>query len=90
MMGFTFFVQEGKAYNRNYDSASHTDEFTLSSLRMHGAFSNFLFLKNLYDFGEIEVDASTAKILSLTSSAYAERLDARFGLSPHGSALPTL
>lgn len=80
LMGFSFFVQEGKAYNRNYESASHTDDFTLNSLRTHGAFSNFLFLKNLFHFGFIEADDATARILSLSSSEYAERLDIRFGL----------
>ncbi len=81
LAGFSFFVQDGQAYNSNYDSASHNDEFTLNSLRMHGAFSNFLFLKNLFQFGLIEADTATAEILSLPPSKYAERLDNRFGLN---------
>ena len=86
LMGFSFFVQDGNAYNSNYESASHTDDFTLNSLRAHGTFSNFLFLKNLYHFGLVQADDATARILSLSSSEYAERLDIRFGLkSPGGS-----
>ena len=86
LMGFSFFVQDGKAYNSNYESASHTDDFTLNSLRTHGAFSNFLFLKNLYHFGLIEADDATARILSLSSSEYADQLDVRFGQKGPGSA----
>lgn len=81
VMGFSFFAQDGQAYNSNYESASHTDQFTLASLRLHGAFSNFLFFRNLYHFGSIEADAKTSDILALGSREYADRLDGRFGLN---------
>lgn len=80
LMGFNFFAKEGKLYSNRYESASHPEEFLLNSLRVHGAFSNFLFLKNLYHFGLVQADEETSAILSLSASEYAKTLDSRFAV----------
>ena len=81
LTGFTFFVQSDAAYRPAYDSSRHSDDLLLESLRVHGAFSNFLFVKNLFNFNMVQADKTVAAILSLTPEKYAQKLDERF-LSP--------
>jgi hypothetical protein len=77
--GFTFFAEESVSYRADYDSARHSEKTILGSLRTHGAFSTFLFVKNLWRFGAMEVDDQMTDILSMTSQEYAAVLDDRFG-----------
>lgn len=76
--GFTFFAEQSTSYRAGYDSSRHSEELILSSLRTHGAFSTFLFVKNLWHFGAIDVDAEMAEILSMSTAEYAAVLDRRF------------
>ena len=78
LTGFSFFVQNKAAYQSSYDSSRHGETLILESLRTHGAFSNFLFVKNLFVTGVVQADAEVSKILGLSSLDYAERLDQRF------------
>ena len=78
LTGFTFFVQGDAAYKSAYDSSRHSDDLLLESLRVHGALSNFLFVKNLLNFKMVQVDEMAAEILSLTPEDYARKLDERF------------
>ena len=77
--GFTFFAEQSRSYRAGYDSSRHSEELILSSLRTHGAFSTFLFVKNLWHFGAIDVDTEMAEILSMSTADYAAVLDRRFG-----------
>lgn len=78
LTGFSFYVQEGAAFQGNYDSIRHSEEQLLLSLRLHGAFSNFLFVKNLFTFGLIDADSEVSAILRLSAEEYASKLDQRF------------
>ena len=78
LTGFTFFVQADAAYRPTYDSSQHSDKLLVTSLRAHGAVSNFLFVKNLFKFGTVQADSAVAEILNLTPEKYAEMLDKRF------------
>ena len=78
LTGFTFFAQGDAAYRPTYDSSRHSDDLLLESLRVHGAFSNFLFVKNLFNFKMVQADETVAAILSLTPEDYARELDERF------------
>lgn len=81
--GFTFYVDKGgQNYHATYDSANHTNAVLVEALRQHGAFSNFLFMKSLWQFGLITLENDVEEALSLSAEQYALYLDRKFGLAP--------
>ena len=81
--GFTFYVDsDGQDYHTTYDSSNHTDSVLVEALRQHGAFSNFLFVKSLWQFGLITVEKDVERALSLSATDYAQYLDKKFGVKP--------
>lgn len=76
--GFSFFVGNASSYRATYDSSEHNNQVLIRSLRLHGAFSNFMFVRNLLKFGHIAVDSEMADILRMSPQEYAAALDSRF------------
>ena len=83
LSGFTFYVDtDGQNYHLTYDSSNHTNAVLVEALRQHGAFSNFLFVKSLWQFGLITIEKDVERALALSAEDYAHYLDKKFGLNP--------
>lgn len=84
LSGFTFYVDtDAGTYRATYDSRNHSDVVLVNALRTHGAFSNFLFVKSLWQWGIITGDQEMETVLSMSAEDYADYLDRRFGLGDY-------
>jgi hypothetical protein len=78
LTGMTFYLGK-KLYEKDYIGPNVSMAHTVQALRIHEPFSNFLFIKNLYKRGVILVDGKLAKILKLSETKYAIKLDQKYG-----------
>ena len=78
LCGISFFL--GKKVYREKSYAKYIDDErkkngALKTLRTHDAFANFMFLKNVWMNGLIEVSKDVEKIISMTEFEFSEKLD---------------
>lgn len=78
LFGTSFYASE-VAYREGY-SDKPFDRAKLSfALRTHEPFSNFNFVKNLYNFSLIEVDEATGAVLNKSEEEYADLMNKLYG-----------
>ncbi len=79
--GFSFYLPVSQKYAQTYPTSAANEQNQVVSLRGHEPFSNFCFVKNLWQFGLISVDEAMAEILGMSREDYARALDQHFGLA---------
>lgn len=79
LSGFSFYLPNQTVHPAGYFTKASDISLLENSIRRHEPFSNFLFFKNLWEFGHIRADSITASILSLSAQQYAMALDQKFG-----------
>jgi hypothetical protein len=78
LSGISFYLGR-KVYSKNYKINIFNNKEIGISLRIHDPFSNFLFLKNLFKRGLISASSETSKILNLSETNFALRLNKKYG-----------
>jgi hypothetical protein len=80
---FHFDLYNSGFYNSDYKDWDLNNKAISNSLREHGAYSCFIFMKNFFNLNLFEADVDTENVLKLSSLQYAENLDKRFGKLKH-------
>ena len=78
LTGVTFYLGK-KLYKKNYIGPNFPDTIIAQGLRTHEPFSNFNFIKNLWERGLITADKEVINILKLSELKYALKLDKKYG-----------
>ena len=74
----TFYCSQ-KSYSDNYKTTSTSQNLVSDDLRIHEPFSQFSFVKNLFDKKIIELDNTTEKVISMDVFDYAKSLQGLYG-----------
>ena len=80
---FHFDLYNSGSYNKNYKNWDLNKSAISNSLREHGAYSCFVFMKNLFELNFFEADKDTANVFKQTLSEYSINLDKNYGKIEH-------
>lgn len=82
---FHFDLYNSGFYNKDYKNWDLNNKAISNSLREHGAYSCFIFMKNFFSLNLFEADMDTENVLKLSPLQYAENLDKKYGKLKHSA-----